>query len=151
MWSKTMIGYGPEDDNFVLELTYNYGVKSYQLGNDYEAITIHSKRVYANLVAQGLGTPLTRGSGAPVLEVAAPDGYRFHVVDADPSTGPCPVTELALNVSDLERSLAFWSGFLGFSVQRSVDGEAELSCGPAQCLLRLRQLAPGQQLERGTA
>ena len=25
-WSKTMIGYGDEDTNFVLELTYNYGV-----------------------------------------------------------------------------------------------------------------------------
>ena len=23
-WSKTMVGYGPEDDNFVVELTYNY-------------------------------------------------------------------------------------------------------------------------------
>lgn len=27
-----MIGYGPEDDHFVIELTYNYGVKSYVLG-----------------------------------------------------------------------------------------------------------------------
>lgn len=32
-WSKTMIGYGPEDDHFVAELTYNYGVKSYKFGN----------------------------------------------------------------------------------------------------------------------
>ncbi len=23
-WSKTMVGYGPEDVNFVVELTYNY-------------------------------------------------------------------------------------------------------------------------------
>jgi catechol 2,3-dioxygenase-like lactoylglutathione lyase family enzyme len=23
-WSKTMVGFGPEDKNFVLELTYNY-------------------------------------------------------------------------------------------------------------------------------
>ena len=35
-WSKSMVGYGPEDDNFVVELTYNYGLKSYQRGNDYE-------------------------------------------------------------------------------------------------------------------
>ena len=26
-WSKSMIGYGPEDDHFVTELTYNYGVR----------------------------------------------------------------------------------------------------------------------------
>jgi len=25
-WSKTMIGFGIEDTNFVLELTFNYGV-----------------------------------------------------------------------------------------------------------------------------
>lgn len=29
-----MIGYGPEDNHFVIELTYNYGVKSYKMGND---------------------------------------------------------------------------------------------------------------------
>ena len=34
-WSKTMIGYGPEDDHFVLELTYNYNIGEYRLGNDY--------------------------------------------------------------------------------------------------------------------
>lgn len=34
-WSKTMIGYGPEDDYFVLELTYNYGVSEYKRGNDF--------------------------------------------------------------------------------------------------------------------
>lgn len=34
-WSKTMVGFGPEDDHFVAELTYNYGVGDYQLGNDF--------------------------------------------------------------------------------------------------------------------
>ncbi len=31
-----MVGYGPEDDHFVLELTYNYGIKHYRLGNDFQ-------------------------------------------------------------------------------------------------------------------
>jgi len=35
-WSKSMIGYGAEDKHFVLELTYNYGIGSYQLGNDFQ-------------------------------------------------------------------------------------------------------------------
>lgn len=30
-----MIGFGPEDNHFVAELTYNYGIKSYKLGNDF--------------------------------------------------------------------------------------------------------------------
>lgn len=31
-----MIGYGAEDDHFVAELTYNYGIKSYKLGNAFQ-------------------------------------------------------------------------------------------------------------------
>lgn len=34
-WSKTMVGYGSEDEHFVMELTYNYGIGSYELGNDF--------------------------------------------------------------------------------------------------------------------
>ncbi|GIM00796.1 hypothetical protein Vretimale_5721 [Volvox reticuliferus] len=168
-WSKTMIGYGSEDDNFVLELTYNYGIKSYQLGNDYMGITIHSKRVYSNLVSKDLGTAVpyavagnegqpgviqTGASSAmvPCLEVAAPDGYRFWVLDEDPQPSlSCPITELRLHVTDLERSLAFWSGILGFSARRLGPGEAVLSCGTGQCELRLVQLPQPQPLDRGTA
>jgi len=39
-WSKTMIGFGNEDTNFVLELTFNYGVQSYSRGNDLVAVCI---------------------------------------------------------------------------------------------------------------
>lgn len=30
-----MVGFGPEDNHFVAELTYNYGVGEYRLGNDF--------------------------------------------------------------------------------------------------------------------
>lgn len=30
-----MVGFGPEDDHFVAELTYNYGIGEYRLGNDF--------------------------------------------------------------------------------------------------------------------
>lgn len=30
-----MVGYGPEDNHFVVELTYNYGIKHYAKGNDF--------------------------------------------------------------------------------------------------------------------
>jgi len=35
-----MVGYGAEDDHFVVELTYNYGIKNYKLGNDF-LVRIH--------------------------------------------------------------------------------------------------------------
>lgn len=33
-----MMGYGPEDKNVVLELTYNYGVTEYDKGNAYAQV-----------------------------------------------------------------------------------------------------------------
>lgn len=48
-WSKTMAGFGPEDDHFVVELTYNYGIKTYQLGNDFQVIIYHQG--YGTLMA----------------------------------------------------------------------------------------------------
>eukprot|EP01035_Chromulina_nebulosa_P021247 gene21247-27530_t len=40
-WSKTMVGFGPEISNFVLELTYNYGINEYEFGNDLQYIALH--------------------------------------------------------------------------------------------------------------
>ena len=31
-----MMGYGPENDHFVVELTYNYGIKHYEKGNEFQ-------------------------------------------------------------------------------------------------------------------
>lgn len=33
-----MMGYGPEDKNAVLELTYNYGITEYDKGNAYAQV-----------------------------------------------------------------------------------------------------------------
>ena len=35
-----MVGFGPEDNHFVVELTYNYGVKKYRRGNDFQVSCI---------------------------------------------------------------------------------------------------------------
>ena len=35
-WSKSMVGYGAEESHFVVELTYNYGIKHYEKGNDFK-------------------------------------------------------------------------------------------------------------------
>ena len=44
-----MAGFGPEDDHFVVELTYNYGIKTYQLGNDFQVTIYHQG--YGTLMA----------------------------------------------------------------------------------------------------
>lgn len=37
-----MIGYGSEDEHFVLEITYNYPIHKYELGNDYRVRKLES-------------------------------------------------------------------------------------------------------------
>eukprot|EP00111_Clytia_hemisphaerica_P003466 TCONS_00009908-protein len=84
-WSKTMVGYGAEDDHFVVELTYNYGIKSYKLGNDFLNIGITSNSVIDNAKKVGYEAE-EMSDGKTLLE--APGGYQFVVCagskDGDP-------------------------------------------------------------------
>ena len=40
-WSKSMVGFDNEDNSFVFELTFNYGIASYKRGNDLQCILLH--------------------------------------------------------------------------------------------------------------
>ncbi|RZB39322.1 glyoxalase domain-containing protein 4 [Asbolus verrucosus] len=73
-WSKTMVGYGPESNHFVVELTYNYGIKEYETGNDFLGITIKSSEVLKRAKAQNW--PILNGN-----TLKAPGGYKFHIID----------------------------------------------------------------------
>ena len=37
-----MVGYGAEDNHFVVELTYNYGIKNYIKGNEFQVPFVYS-------------------------------------------------------------------------------------------------------------
>lgn len=39
--TTAIMGYGPEDNNAVIELTYNYGVSEYDKGNGYGQVKLH--------------------------------------------------------------------------------------------------------------
>lgn len=69
-----MVGYGPEDNHFVVELTYNYGINHYDRGNDYIGMTIKSREALARAKAQNW----------PILSdntLEAPGGYKFKIID----------------------------------------------------------------------
>ena len=53
-WTKTMVGIGPEDDDFMAELIYNYGVEGYRLGNDILGLTLQSSQAVSNAKRLGL-------------------------------------------------------------------------------------------------
>ena len=76
-WSKTMVGLGDENCNFVFELTYNYGVDSYQQGNDLQCIALAMPEAVARAVA--LGYPVEYAQGLAVI--VGPDGLRGRILD----------------------------------------------------------------------
>jgi len=97
-----MIGYGAEDAHFVCELTYNYGVGSYKLGNDFQGLIIHSNHALKN---------------AKDAKALAPDNYPFHLVGEDVESGADPVQGVIVGVKSKEESLKFWRDLLGMNVR----------------------------------
>ncbi len=115
-WSKTMVGYGPEDNHFVAELTYNYGVGSYKLGNDLVCLTLSSSKAAAAARESSASHKVTEEGGVRTVCTEAPDGYRFHIKDNDVTGDADPVQSVTVGVSKLDDSIAFWKGMLGMEV-----------------------------------
>lgn len=122
-WSKTMIGYGPESSHFVVELTYNYGIGYYQLGNDFSGLYIHSTKVIEN--AERLNWPVSMEGSHHVLE--APGGYKFYVSKEEPKATSDPVYKVELNVSNITTSINYWSKLLRMKIVQQSDGHVELA------------------------
>uniref|UniRef100_A0A182IXR4 VOC domain-containing protein n=1 Tax=Anopheles atroparvus TaxID=41427 RepID=A0A182IXR4_ANOAO len=155
-WSKTMIGYGPESSHFVIELTYNYGVKEYALGNDFVGVTIKSTDIIDRAVKHGYPVEkVTDETHQAVL--VSPDGYRVFVVSESPAPGTDPVQRVALHVTDLERSRRYWVETLAMA-QLEGGGSADsknkklhLSYDKGKFALELVQLGQGTALDRAKA
>jgi len=116
-WSKTMVGYGPEDNHFVCELTYNYGISTYKLGNDFLGLTIKSSKVLEN--AKEHNWPVKEDDDLKYLE--APGGYRFYILDEEQPADEDPVQKVTLASSKLSKSLDYWIKQLGMGLQYSDD------------------------------
>ncbi|KAJ8385067.1 hypothetical protein AAFF_G00195970 [Aldrovandia affinis] len=146
-WSKTMVGFGAEDDHFVMELTYNYGVGEYRLGSDFLGLTLQSSQAVSN--ARRLGWPLSE-AGDGIYLAEAPGGYRFYLVDkTQPSEDP--VQKVSLAVSDLQRSTHYWESLLEMQVlERNVERNSVLlGFAHNQCKLELQDI--GGTVDHGTA
>ncbi|NWR84657.1 GLOD4 protein, partial [Furnarius figulus] len=146
-WSKTMVGYGPEDNHFVAELTYNYGIGEYRLGNDFLGITLVSSQAVSN--AKKMGWPLKEVTTG-VFETEAPGGYKFYLEDKE-KLKQDPVLKVTLGVSNLQKSLNYWSGLLGMEIYEKDEEKQRALLGYAdnQCKLELK--AVGGAVDHGTA
>jgi len=126
-WSKTMVGYGPEKDHFALELTHNYGIHSYEKGNDLRFIAIKTEtsnepfwpfraEVYKRrAINLGYNVEETK-EGTFII---GPDQQQYKLVNA---TQRDPFVFVSINVSDLERSKDYWMNVLGMREYKNIAG-----------------------------
>ena len=86
-FTLAFLGYGEESDNTVIELTYNWGVDSYELGSGYGHIAIEVDDVYqaaGAIKAQGgkiLREAGPMNAGTTIIAfVEDPDGYPIELI-----------------------------------------------------------------------
>ena len=86
-YTLAFVGYQDEKDGAVVELTYNWGVTSYELGNAYGHIAIEVDDAYkaCERVKQRGGTVLRepgprQGSSTILAFIKDPDGYMIEFI-----------------------------------------------------------------------
>ncbi|XP_066995904.1 glyoxalase domain-containing protein 4 [Anabrus simplex] len=144
-WSKTMVGYGPEDTHFAIELTYNYGISSYERGNDFIGITIQSKEAIQR--AQQVGWPIKEEGGLHVVE--APGGYKYYLISESQPTNEDPVKKVTLASSNLANTIEYWNGILQLKIYEQTDTSVLLGFADNQAKLEFRDI--GEPINRAEA
>lgn len=86
-FTLAFLGYGPEAENTVIELTYNWGVASYDPGKAYGHIAIEVDDVHAACEeARRQGATIVREAGPMnagttiIAFIADPDGYYIELI-----------------------------------------------------------------------
>ena len=87
-YSLAFVGYGEESEGAVLELTYNYGVDHYDLGNAFGhvAIAVDDAASACDRIRAG-GGKVTREAGpvkggtTVIAFVEDPDGYKIELIE----------------------------------------------------------------------
>lgn len=86
-FTLAFVGYGDESDHTVIELTYNWGVDSYDLGSAFGHIAIEVDDVYeATAVLKRRGGKVIReagpmNAGTTIISfIEDPDGYQVELI-----------------------------------------------------------------------
>ncbi|KAE8698389.1 Lactoylglutathione lyase [Hibiscus syriacus] len=101
--TNAFLGYGPEDSQFVIELTYNYGVDKYDIGTAFGHFGIAVDDVAKTVeLIKAKGGKVTRepgpvkGGSTVIAFVEDPDGYKFELIER--GTTPEPLCQVMLRV-----------------------------------------------------
>ncbi|MDH5611017.1 MAG: lactoylglutathione lyase [Gammaproteobacteria bacterium] len=89
-FTLAFLGYGDEKENTVLELTYNWDISSYDLGNGFGHLAIEVNNVYqATEQIRQQGGKILRDAGPMnagntiIAFVEDPDGYQIELLAKD--------------------------------------------------------------------
>jgi len=89
-FTLAFVGYGPEKDNTVLELTYNWDSDGYEMGTAYGHIALGVRDIYgicAQLEKEGAKIPRKPGpmmhGTTHIAFIEDPDGYKVELIDLD--------------------------------------------------------------------
>jgi len=87
-YTLAFMGYGSNPDHAELELTYNYGVTSYEMGTAYGHLAISADNiVQACEAVKANGGNVTRepgpvkGGATVIAFVTDPDGYKIELIE----------------------------------------------------------------------
>lgn len=118
-----MVGYGDESKYFVIELTYNYGVKSYNWGNEFGGVTIKSREVIESVKKNNYPFDVQEDG----IVVRAPDGYKFFILNQEVTGDEDPICNIIYNVSNLDETVKYWNGILNMGIIKKEEKKALLS------------------------
>ncbi len=86
-YTLVFVGYGPEETNTALELTYNYGVDKYEMGTQFGHLAIAFPDVTATCEElRKNGVKITREAGpvkfgtTVIAFIDDPDGYKIELI-----------------------------------------------------------------------
>ncbi|XP_027355332.1 probable lactoylglutathione lyase, chloroplastic isoform X2 [Abrus precatorius] len=125
-YTNAFLGYGPENSNFTVEITYNYGVDNYDIGNGFGHFGVAVEDVAKTIdLIKAKGGKVTREPGPStdgstvIAFIEDPDGYKFELLERKP--GPEPLCQVMLQVGDLDRAIAFYQKAVGMKLLRERD------------------------------
>ncbi len=113
-YTNAFIGFGPETTNFCMELTYNYGVDSYDIGTGFGHFGLAVTSVVDTcdkIKAAGYESNITRppgpvkGGKTQIAFVKDPAGFSWELIERPGAEPKEPLAQVMLRVTDLDRSI----------------------------------------------
>ena len=87
-YTLAFLGYGSNPEHAELELTYNWGVDKYEMGNAYGHLAVSAEDIYAACDSvRASGGNITRepgpvkGGTSVIAFVTDPDGYKIELIE----------------------------------------------------------------------